>query len=62
MLPDVIINLPDRKHLVIDSKVSLIAYERLVNCETEMERDLYLNDHILSIKNHIKNLSSKNYN
>ena len=37
--PDVIINLPDNKHIVIDSKVSLLAYERLVNCETEEERE-----------------------
>lgn len=61
LLPDVIVNLPDKKHLVIDSKVSLIAYERLVNCEDDLIRDQCLNEHILSIKNHIKNLSSKNY-
>lgn len=59
--PDVVINLPDDKHLIIDSKVSLIAYNRLVNCETDSERLSYLNDHITSIKNHIKNLCSKNY-
>lgn len=59
--PDVVITLPDNKHLVIDSKVSLIAYNRLVNCETEIERIQYLNDHITSIRNHIKNLCSKNY-
>lgn len=62
LLPDVIINLPDKKHLVIDSKVSLTAYERLVNCEDDHLRNQHLNEHILSIKNHIKNLSSKNYN
>ncbi|WP_207421706.1 DNA recombination protein RmuC [Desertivirga brevis] len=62
LLPDVIINLPDNKHLVIDSKVSLLAYERLVNCDDDFLRNQHLNDHILSIKNHIKNLSSKNYN
>ncbi|PWG82639.1 DNA recombination protein RmuC [Pararcticibacter amylolyticus] len=59
--PDVVINLPDDKHLIIDSKVSLIAYNRLVNCDTDSERLSYLNDHITSIKNHIKNLCSKNY-
>lgn len=59
--PDVVINLPDDKHLIIDSKVSLIAYNRLVNCETDSDRLSYLNDHITSIKNHIKNLCSKNY-
>ncbi|WP_207533485.1 DNA recombination protein RmuC [Desertivirga arenae] len=61
-LPDVIINLPDKKHLIIDSKVSLLAYERLMNCDDEFEKDQHLNDHIHSIKSHIKNLSSKNYN
>ena len=61
LLPDVIINLPDKKHLVIDSKVSLIAYERLVNCDDDILREQCLNDHIISIKNHIKNLSNKNY-
>ncbi|MFD0795339.1 DNA recombination protein RmuC [Mucilaginibacter litoreus] len=59
--PDVIIDLPDDKHLIIDSKVSLIAYERLVNCETEDERKLYSKSHVESIRNHIHGLSSKNY-
>ncbi|MEB0261689.1 MULTISPECIES: DNA recombination protein RmuC [unclassified Mucilaginibacter] len=59
--PDVIIDLPDDKHLIIDSKVSLIAYERLVNCETEEERKLYSKAHIESLRNHVHGLSSKNY-
>ncbi|MGX5688412.1 DNA recombination protein RmuC [Arcticibacter tournemirensis] len=59
--PDVVVTLPDKKHLIIDSKVSLIAYNKLVNCETEIERIQYLNDHITSIRSHIKNLCSKNY-
>ncbi len=59
--PDVVVTLPDNKHLIIDSKVSLIAYNRLVNCETDNERLEYLKDHLFSIKSHIKNLSSKNY-
>ncbi|RXF71989.1 DNA recombination protein RmuC [Arcticibacter tournemirensis] len=59
--PDVVVTLPDNKHLIIDSKVSLIAYNKLVNCETEIERIQYLNDHITSIRSHIKNLCSKNY-
>jgi DNA recombination protein RmuC len=59
--PDVIIDLPDEKHLVIDSKVSLIAYERLVNCETDEERKLYSKAHVDSIRGHVLNLSSKNY-
>ena len=59
--PDAIIDLPDEKHLIIDSKVSLIAYERLVNAETEDERKLYSKAHVESIRAHVLNLSSKNY-
>jgi len=59
--PDVIIDLPDEKHLIIDSKVSLIAYERLVNCETEEERKLFSKGHVESIRSHVHGLSSKNY-
>ncbi|WP_028298673.1 DNA recombination protein RmuC [Olivibacter sitiensis] len=59
--PDVIIDLPDEKHLVIDSKVSLIAYEKWVNCEDEIERPLYIRQHIVSVRNHINELSKKNY-
>jgi DNA recombination protein RmuC len=59
--PDAIIDLPDEKHLIIDSKVSLIAYERLVNCETEEDRKLFSKAHVESIRAHVHNLSSKNY-
>ncbi|MBB6129436.1 DNA recombination protein RmuC [Mucilaginibacter lappiensis] len=59
--PDVIIDLPDDKHLVIDSKVSLIAYERLVNADTEEDRKLFAKAHIESIRAHINGLSSKKY-
>jgi DNA recombination protein RmuC len=59
--PDVIIDLPDDKHLVIDSKVSLIAYERLVNADTEEDRKLFAKAHIESIRAHISGLSSKKY-
>jgi DNA recombination protein RmuC len=59
--PDVIIDLPDDKHIVIDSKVSLIAYEKYVSAETDEERDIYVKQHLLSIKNHIQDLSDKNY-
>jgi len=59
--PDAIIDLPDDKHLIIDSKVSLIAYERLVNAETEEERKLFSKAHVESIRAHVLNLSSKNY-
>jgi DNA recombination protein RmuC len=59
--PDVIIDLPDDKHLVIDSKVSLIAYERLVNADTEDDRKLFAKAHIESIRGHIAGLSAKKY-
>ena len=59
--PDVVIDLPDEKHLIIDAKVSLIAYDRLVSCETEEDSELYTKQHIASIRNHVTGLSSKNY-
>jgi DNA recombination protein RmuC len=59
--PDAIIDLPDDKHLIIDSKVSLIAYERLVNAETEEDRKVFSKAHLESIRGHVLNLSSKNY-
>lgn len=59
--PDVVIDLPDDKHLVVDAKVSLVAYERSVSAETEEEREGYVKQHLASIKNHIQELSSKNY-
>jgi len=59
--PDVIIHLPDSKHIVIDSKVSLVAYERLMSAETEEHRVAYLKDHINSLRSHVKLLSEKNY-
>lgn len=59
--PDVVIDLPDNKHLVVDAKVSLVAYERSVSAETDEERDGFVKAHLASIKNHIVELSSKNY-
>ncbi len=59
--PDVIVNLPENKSIVIDSKVSLIAYERFISSENESEKEKALRDHILSIRSHLKNLSAKNY-
>ena len=60
--PDAVILLPNDRNIVIDSKVSLTAYERFVNAENEDDKKSYLKEHIQSIKGHIKNLSSKNYN
>ncbi|MCI0920472.1 DNA recombination protein RmuC [Sphingobacterium rhinopitheci] len=59
--PDAIIDLPDDKQLIVDSKVSLVAYEKVVNSDNEEERALYLKQHILSVENHVKELSAKNY-
>ncbi len=59
--PDVIINLPDKKHLIIDSKVSLTAYNNLVSADTEEAALGFRNLHIASIKSHIKLLSEKKY-
>ena len=59
--PDVIVHLPEGKDVIIDSKVSLTAYERYVSCEDEEERKDYLKQHVLSFRNHIKELSDKGY-
>ena len=59
--PDVVVNLPESKHIVIDSKVSLIAYDSFVNSEDPIAKEKFLKQHIFSIKNHIKELSDKNY-
>ncbi len=61
ILSDVVINLPDNKHIIIDSKVSLISYERAVNAGSETERLVHLKEHLISVKNHIKVLSAKHY-
>ncbi len=59
--PDVVIHLPEQKHIVVDSKVSLIAYERWVNEADEDEKKKHIKDHLLSIKTHVKTLSEKHY-
>lgn len=59
--PDVIIHLPDNKHIIIDSKVSLVAYERLMSAETDEQRAIFQKEHIASLRNHVRLLSEKNY-
>ncbi|MGM9806190.1 MAG: DNA recombination protein RmuC [Candidatus Aphodosoma sp.] len=59
--PDVIVNLPDNKHIVIDSKVSLVAYTRWVEAENDEMRKSAQNDLIMSVNSHIKLLSEKHY-
>jgi len=59
--PDVIIHMPEQRDIVIDSKVSLVAYERFVNAEDEASKKAALREHIASISAHIKELSKKEY-
>jgi DNA recombination protein RmuC len=59
--PDVIVHLPEGKDIVIDSKVSLTAYEKYCTAATEETREKRLKEHIISIRTHIKNLSGKRY-
>jgi DNA recombination protein RmuC len=61
ILPDVIINLPDGKKMVVDSKVSLTAYEKYVNEEDEVLQNSYLKEHVNSVKRHVEQLSDKRY-
>ena len=59
--PDVIVHLPQNKDIIIDSKVSLIAYDAFVRAENDEERSQALKQHLLSIHAHIKGLSTKRY-
>ena len=59
--PDYIINLPDDKKMIVDSKVSLTAYEKYVSSEDELEKQKHLKDHIASINRHVDQLSAKKY-
>lgn len=59
--PDVIVYLPEEKHIIIDSKVSLVAYERYVNADNDIDRQINIKAHILSLKSHIRLLSDKKY-
>lgn len=60
-IPDAIILLPEDKHLIVDSKVSLVAYERWVNAEAEADQTAFLKQHVQSIESHVRDLSAKNY-
>ena len=59
--PDVIVKLPEQKNIIIDSKVSLTAYEKYMSEDDERSRELALKNHLLSIRTHIKGLGEKNY-
>ncbi|MEQ1915361.1 MAG: DNA recombination protein RmuC, partial [Gallionella sp.] len=59
--PDVVVHLPEERHLIIDAKVSLNAYEDHANAETDAQRDAALRRHLESVRAHIKELADKNY-
>jgi DNA recombination protein RmuC len=59
--PDFIINLPNNRHLIVDSKVSLTAYERYYSAENEEDKSTYLKSHVESIRKHFRDLSEKRY-
>lgn len=61
VFPDVVVNLPDGKKMVIDSKVSLVAYEKFCNEEDDILRANCLKEHVNSIKRHVEQLGEKNY-
>jgi DNA recombination protein RmuC len=59
--PDVIIHLPDNKDVIIDSKVSLLAYERYCSAEDDQERIIAIKQHTGAVREHVKSLSNKDY-
>ena len=59
--PDVIVKLPENKNLIIDSKVSLVAYERYINADDEDGKKEFIREHVQSVRNHIKSLGEKYY-
>ena len=59
--PDVVVNLPDNKHIIIDSKVSLVAYERMSSAVNDEDYNAALKEHLSSIKKHVRELADKNY-
>ncbi|NVK23509.1 MAG: DNA recombination protein RmuC [Gammaproteobacteria bacterium] len=60
-LPDFVIKLPDDKHIIIDSKVSLVAYDKAIAANNELETNAALDEHVGAVKNHIDDLSKKDY-
>ena len=61
MQPDVILHHPQGQDAIVDSKVSLVAYEKYVNAETQEEKERYLQDHIKSVRQHVNELARKDY-
>ena len=61
ILPDVVIHLPDNKKMIVDSKVSLTAYEQYINEEDETLKAQFLKEHVASLQRHVHQLSEKKY-
>ena len=61
VFPDVVINLPDGKKMIVDSKVTLTAYERYINEEDDEAKTQHLKEHVMALKRHVDQLSEKNY-
>ncbi|WP_422091273.1 DNA recombination protein RmuC [Tenacibaculum ovolyticum] len=61
VLPDVVIHLPDNKKMIVDSKVSLTAYEQFVNTDDDLDKERFLKEHLNSLKRHVIQLSEKKY-
>ena len=59
--PDVIVNLPQNRHIIIDAKTSLTAYEQYVSTQDDIEKTKFLNNHLISINKHIDTLANKSY-
>jgi len=59
--PDAVIMLPDDKHIIVDSKVSLVAYDAFVNSITEEDKERFIKEHLSSVRSHVKLLSDKDY-
>ena len=59
--PDVVVHMPEDRHLIVDAKVSLKAYEEYANAETDHQRDSAMKRHLDSVRGHIKELAEKNY-
>lgn len=61
LIPDFILHFPNKRDVIVDSKVSLVAYERYVNAENEVEREIALKQHIDSVRDHVRSLAAKDY-
>ena len=59
--PDFIIHLPEDKHIIIDSKVSLVAYQSMISATDDDQRNTALREHVAATRQHIRSLSGKNY-